>query len=232
MRTSTLRELRFQVSNHLQIPILDIVSPSQECNCSFARQIDERALRSESNPGNKSLPNPLRRFIVVHGQSRVQIFETEATDKISLVEVVRQELGEAVRSKEMNFIGGTTVPEARQATYYPLPELVKLTAYCSEKYSKLPVISICSTSRHGDSSGRGQGTDARSDLDLHTSEAPIQTSSLNIDLTIDELGLVDYAVNGVLDIFVVERKISLGQKEGESGKDAIFTNESACVSWN
>jgi hypothetical protein len=97
---------------------------------------------------------------------------------------------------------------------------------------KLPVISICSRSRHGNSSTRGQGTDARSDLDLHTSEAPIETSSLNIDLTIDELGLVDYAINGILDIYVVERKLSLGQKEGESGKDAIFIDDNAWVSWN
>jgi hypothetical protein len=119
-RNSTLRELRFQISNHLQIPILDIVHPDQECNCSFARQIDERALRSESHSGDESLPNPLRKFVVVYGQSRVQIFETEATDKISIVEVVRQELGDTVKSKEINFVGGTTLPESRQAMEYLL----------------------------------------------------------------------------------------------------------------
>jgi hypothetical protein len=77
-RSSTLREVKFQVSNHLQIPILDIVRPSEECNCSFARQIDERALRNEAHPSNpvENLANPLLKFIVVHGQNRVQVSPT------------------------------------------------------------------------------------------------------------------------------------------------------------
>lgn len=117
-RKSTLRELKFQISNHLQIPILDVVQPSQECNCSFARQIDERALRTEAHPHPggpaENDMSPLLKFIVVYGQNRVQIVETQAADKISLVEAVRQELGGEVRSKEINFIGGTTSPNSRQ----------------------------------------------------------------------------------------------------------------------
>jgi hypothetical protein len=69
----------------------------------------------------------------------------------------------------------------------------------------------------------------QSDLDLHTSEAPIEISSLNINLTIDELGLTEYAINGVLDIYVVERKTSARNGDTESGKDAIFVNGSAWV---
>jgi hypothetical protein len=73
-RNSTLREVKFQISNHLQIPILDVVQHSEECNCSFARQIDERALRNDAHPRklDENLANPLLKFIVVHGQNRVQ----------------------------------------------------------------------------------------------------------------------------------------------------------------
>jgi hypothetical protein len=58
---------------------------------------------------------------------------------------------------------------------------------------------------------------------------PIETSSLNMGLTIDELGLTDCAINGVLNVYVVQRKISAGQVDTESGKDAIFVNSSAWV---
>jgi hypothetical protein len=84
--------------------------------------------------------------------------------------------------------------------------------------------------RHEQSKSRAdQSLNDRSDLDLHTSEAPIEISNLNIDLTIDELGLTEYAINGVLDIYVVERKISARNGDMESGKDAIFVKGSSWV---
>jgi hypothetical protein len=112
-RKSTLREVKIQISNHLQIPILDVVQPNQECNCSFARQIDERALRSGSNPSEEVLLTSFQKFVAVYGQNRVQILKTEAKDKISLVDAVRRELGEDVRSKEINFVGGNTLPNSK-----------------------------------------------------------------------------------------------------------------------
>ncbi|KAE9366198.1 hypothetical protein N431DRAFT_549163 [Stipitochalara longipes BDJ] len=211
---STLRELKFQISNHLQIPILDIAQPSQECNCSFARQIDERALRSDTssqNPG-EIVPGSELKFILVYGQSQVKILKTETTAKTSLIEAVRAELGGDGRSKETSFVGGTTLPNA------------------SGFYSKLPVLSVCSRARHDKSSGEvDQSLVDQADLDLHTSEAPIEISSLNMDLSIDELGLTECAINGVINIYVVERKISSERGKAESGKDAIFANGSAWI---
>jgi hypothetical protein len=114
-KNSTLRELKFQISNHLQIPILDTTQISQECNCSFARQIDERALRNDTRSQELEgyFPNLGQKFIVVYGQNRVKILVTPAADKISLVEAVRGELRGDVRNKEINFIGGTTLPPGR-----------------------------------------------------------------------------------------------------------------------
>lgn len=63
-------------------------------------------------------------------------------------------------------------------------------------------------------------TGYRKVLDLHTGEIPIETA--NLDLTIDQLGLKDCAVNGVLTIYALERRVSVAYKERRSGKDAIF----------
>ena len=90
--------------------------------------------------------------------------------------------------------------------------------------------------RHEKSARRRSGGDDPSesawyDLDLHTSESPIEASILNLDLTIDELCLTDCAINGVLNIYVVERKASPASNQGESGKDAIFLTGDPWVSF-
>jgi len=51
-----------------------------------------------------------------------------------------------------------------------------------------------------------------------------------MDLTIDTLGLTEHAINGVLNIYVVERQISVRNANKESGKDAIFIDGSAWAS--
>jgi hypothetical protein len=61
----------------------------------------------------------------------------------------------------------------------------------------------------------------RSVLDLHTSEVPIETAKL--DLTIDQIDLKDSMVNGVLNIYVIQRKIPGTTINRGSGKDAIFS---------
>jgi hypothetical protein len=98
----------------------------------------------------------------------------------------------------------------------------------------MPIISICSKIRHEVLKYEKSETDRLENpscvLDLHTSEAPIETSTLNLDLTIDQLCLTDCAINGVLNVYVVIRKLSTGGAERESGKDAIFLDGDAWVS--
>jgi len=53
---------------------------------------------------------------------------------------------------------------------------------------------------------------------------------MNIDLTLDELLLTDCTINGVLNLYVVERKTSRkGNKKADSGLDAIFLNGDSWV---
>jgi len=115
-RNTTLEDLKHLVANHLGVPIPEKVQPGAECNCSFARQIDERALLNEAisqDTENKSSSSTLK-FIVVHGNSQVCILETEAVDRSSLLENVRQSLG-VFGPKEIGFIGGALLPNSRCA---------------------------------------------------------------------------------------------------------------------
>jgi hypothetical protein len=95
----------------------------------------------------------------------------------------------------------------------------------------MPVLAVCSKTRHGKSDVEyWNGSSHNTCLDLHTSEAPIEMSALNRNFTIDELCLADLAINGVINIYVVERKVAPIGMETESGKDAIFLDCDAWVS--
>lgn len=83
----------------------------------------------------------------------------------------------------------------------------------SGHYSVLPAISVCCEQRHSRSgsanSGDGLSNRTSNGLDLHTSECPIEMSTLNAALSLDALGLVDCAIDGVLNIYAVERRLSM-----------------------
>lgn len=108
-RTSTLRELKTHISNHLSYPISAPSDASQECNCSLARQISERALLTQLRPrdGGDSLSEPIGKPIVVHGRNSVVVLDTDHVEKSHLITKVVEELGGEVESREITFIGGT-----------------------------------------------------------------------------------------------------------------------------
>ena len=60
----------------------------------------------------------------------------------------------------------------------------------------------------------------RSVLELYTSELPIETAKL--DLTIDQIDLNDSMVNGVINIYAIQRKATGAVINRGSGKDRIF----------
>lgn len=89
-------------------------------------------------------------------------------------------------------------------------------------------MSICSHERHRSASaserydtGASFAMPKRNVLDLFTSEVPIETAKL--DLTIDQIDLKDSMVNGVLNIYVIQRKTLGTTVNRGSGKDAIFS---------
>ena len=67
-----------------------------------------------------------------------------------------------------------------------------------------------------------------STIDLHTSEAPIETS--NLELTMGELGLRDCTIDGVLEIYAIVRKISGKPARANKGQATIFIHSERWVS--
>ena len=88
---------------------------------------------------------------------------------------------------------------------------------------------MCSKARHGKNEICGTSGDGFGEiLDLHTFEVPI--SSTNYDLTVDQIGLRDCTVGGVLNLFAVTRDPVSDHAAKTSGKDAIFLNSKHWVS--
>jgi len=93
----------------------------------------------------------------------------------------------------------------------------------SDQYSTMPIVAICSKGRHGGVSSPTYARSAQYVFDMYTLSVPIMITNSNINATIGYLGLDDCADNGVLDIFVVERKISPGYSKTELGVSDAFS---------
>jgi hypothetical protein len=143
--------------------------------------------------------------IVFHGKNEVKMIDVEGKHRTALLTQVRTIFATDAEAKHFEIVGGT------------------ILAGTSDQYSELPLISVCSKSRHADNStafARGMK------LDLHTSEAPIELTTSNANLTIADLRLSELAINNVLNIFAVQRK-STGRDTAGSGKDGIFGESDA-----
>ena len=94
------------------------------------------------------------------------------------------------------------------------------------KYTQLPVIALCSKSRHIPASARAAELPDESDqswsrvLDLHTAEMPIHTAAMS--KTISETGLLGLCVDSVLDIFAVNRSTTPVSNVVCPGKGGVF----------
>jgi ABC-type uncharacterized transport system substrate-binding protein len=111
---TTLQEVKSMIANHLCVEASDFIQDCRECNCSLARQIDERALKNRNDvdgetQGDQHDPQgSTNEFIVVHGKSNVHIMEAEAPNVPSIMKQLREVLGD-IDSKEITFVGGTLV---------------------------------------------------------------------------------------------------------------------------
>lgn len=112
-RNTTLQEVKSMIANHLCVEVSEIIQDCRECNCSLARQIEERALKNgnvdRQTHGDAIDPQGYtNEFIVVHGKSNVQIMEAEAANVLSIMRKVKEVLGD-IDSKKLTFVGGTQV---------------------------------------------------------------------------------------------------------------------------
>lgn len=95
----------------------------------------------------------------------------------------------------------------------------------------MPVIAICSQKRHRSTSESNHTSSVQQTkhyIDLHTIEAPIVIR--DDDITVDEMHLHDLVVDGILNIYAVERECSQSRGDDRFGMDEIFAADDHWVS--
>jgi hypothetical protein len=210
--STTLRQFKGLVQEHLGFPSDDGDCPELECNCSFARQIDKNATFNKG----AEVYDPLRTVIVVHSTNNVVAVPVGNLTLNTIQQTVKEHVDYRLllKDKIFNTVGGV--------------EDTSIDRSDNKRYIKAPVLAICSkqcrTQRRGKASTDSQDTTTQRDpiLDIHTSECPLEITAHNANITLEAAGLADCTINGVLNIFAVERW-TLGNAEAiTQGKSGIF----------
>ncbi|KAF2012520.1 hypothetical protein BU24DRAFT_484177 [Aaosphaeria arxii CBS 175.79] len=204
--TSTLAELELRVRRHLGLSDHELVLEKQDCNCSFARIINN--IGTINNHSDKAV-NAMNSLVVVHGKNEVtHIPVGNGTTLSALGSALNSTLPAEITTNHLTMVGG--VIQERQSGH-------------EVDYSKLPVASYCSSTRHKRRRTHDEIISGILTLDLHTSEVSIEITSYNCKLTLAELGLVDCMINGVLTLYAVQRCVET-EKGGRlsTGNDGMF----------
>ncbi|KAI4677039.1 hypothetical protein J4E81_010999 [Alternaria sp. BMP 2799] len=223
--TCTLQQLKGLVQEHLGFPTEDGDCPELECNCSLARQIDGNATFNVNGSGDH---DALRTVILVHSNNIVTAIPVGDITLNAIQQATKEYMehtqNQSLANKYVNVVNGI--------------EDTSIRTPGDRKFLKAPVMAICSkqchSHRHGREEDSGDSEDdedpaAHRDLvvDVHTSECPIEITAHNANITIEVAGLEDCAVNGVLNIYAVQRW-TLGREERvDQGKAGIFKESEA-----
>ncbi len=202
--SSTIRQLHEKIASKLGVPSQFDESPdNHECNCNLANILAGAPSQEDS-------------FFVVHGKSVVERLHLDHMTETSLKAALRQRFGHDFEITKRSALVGAEMH----------PSLASI-------YKKNPVAAICSKKRHTPLHARVDIDDAdqkrSSILDIHTSELPIHSSCF--DVTLDDAGLTDLVVDGVVDIFPVSS--ALGASDCSIGPwhgDVPFNTTRVCIS--
>jgi len=195
---ATLQQLHEQVARHLKLSAkFEKKASVDECNCSFARKLSDH----HSSPATT---------FVIHGKSTVENLLVVSRPKPdNLLNALETQFGVNFEaSSKVHYLGGELDAEGR--------------------YTQLPVVALCAKSRHVPASARVAEMPDESDqrwskiLDLHTTEMPIHTAAMS--KTVEETGLLKLCVEGVLDIFAVNRSTTPVSNVTCAGKGGVFRN--------
>jgi hypothetical protein len=203
----SLKKLKSRVQQHVGFSADDGACPELDCNCKVARQIDDNAVLNERGSGDYEASHTV---ILVHGNNDVVALPVSELTMTAFQETANKYL--AKPNKILTVIGG--VEHTKQII-------------ANKRYLKAPVLAICSRDQHstkrptrtGDASPAAEGRDLI--VDIHTLECPIELTAHNADITLADVGLEDCAIDGVLNIFAIERWTN-GQMESVHGKAGIF----------
>jgi hypothetical protein len=195
---ATMEQLRERVAHHLELP-LDFDKLPQLDECNCS-------FARKLSDYHSSVSTAF----VIRDKSKVDALElnlNSSTDSVCLS--LQAKYGAEVDTqKKVHYFGGEQDAEGR--------------------YTKFPVIALCSKSRHIPATARVPELPDESDqawtsvLDLHTSEMPIHISAM--PKTISQSGLLGLCNEGVLDVYAVRRNTTPVSNSVCSGKDGVFRN--------
>ena len=218
----TLKQLEGLVQEHLGFPAEDSNCPALECNCSLARQIDGNAVLNVNGSGDR---DALHTVILVHSNNIVVAIPvnniTLSTIQQATKAYMEHTQNQDLTNKFINVVSGVEDTSRRTSG--------------DKTYVKAPVMAICSKQCHSHRQDRERIVEDEEDrvaqrdlvVDVHTSECPLEITAHNADITIEDAGLEDCAVNGVLNIYAVQRW-TLGRNERtDQGKAGIFKESEA-----
>jgi hypothetical protein len=181
----TLRELRQTIAENVPgcaPPALEI--EENECNCSLARALIDTT-NVKRGPRTEDDAAPGRLILLLYSKALTKLVKIECQAPELHLSIVKEQLRTQLGDKFL---------ENRHIEIW-------------ESHSQAPIVTVCSAMRH--QSGEAAPTSSitvqhATQLDLHTAELPISTP--RTDLTLDQLGLDDFIVNGVLNLYAVIRK--------------------------
>ncbi|CAN9388920.1 unnamed protein product [Alternaria sp. RS040] len=210
----TLKHLKGIIQEHLGFPTEEGACPALECNCSFAQNIDDNAVLNVDITEDH---DALHTAILVHSNNVVVAIPVD-DNKLSTIQRAMNSYMERILERKLsdkftNVLGGV------------VDTGVQLSG--DKSYLKLPIMAICSERCHShrQDQGRQAGHDAAQRalvVDIHTSECPLEITAHNADITIEAARLEDCAVNGILDIYAVQRwKLAGIFKKSESWEHHI-----------
>ncbi|KAI1497609.1 hypothetical protein F5X99DRAFT_432867 [Biscogniauxia marginata] len=185
-KTATIKELHNRVSICQNIPgRLDEAFDIHECNCKLGNEFAARPLE----------PN---QFWLIHGKSIIERIQLPSGTKTALVEALLDRFGTGLRDKK-----SIKIIDTNSDTIEGLDN----RSANDDCWQSIAAVVICSNQRHPDFRHRTNVDESElattKVLDLYTSELPINPTCFGS--TLEEAGLQELAVDGVLDIFTVHR---------------------------
>lgn len=200
--STTLQDLHNRACSHVGLPsALDLLD--LECNCNLARKIESNAIQFQHTSDEASSI-----LVVVYDNNRIAAVTLPSPTLSCIQDTVRLRLRDHVEGKQITPCGGDEISEGSDG----------------KQYVRLPVVAVCSRARHE----KCELPAMTSGLDLHSAECSIEITTHNAEIPLSSTGLADCAIDGVLNLYLVQRNTShITLRSKLSGQDERFSFHSS-----
>jgi hypothetical protein len=241
-RTSTLNQLREEISNHLSIQLPNSVPSrlltSNVCNCPFARTIGSNGQFNIGDIQNlETSHSDQHPYLLIHSNNVVEIKYDQNVEEQPLKQSVHNMIQNdafndiEVDSSTITYFSSTGIDTGGDSQSQIVPSITVCSRTSEEHVEQTSAIRPIHQLEPVD--GVDAGSKSREKyvhLDLHVSETPISTE--RGDLTLEQLGLCDLANEGILNIFAVVWRSDSTSQNRPSGREGIYAFDDCWVSLN